>query len=95
MLELAVSERAYLAHRRALTTNAEGQEILLGLTHQESLAYIDCCRHGGDRTAQATMQWNALRDRHEAARDVVIDIEEMLVCRQLHRNGTSPSSAYL
>jgi hypothetical protein len=94
MLELTVSERAFLAHRRALTTNAAGQEVLVGLTHQQSLDYIDCCRQQSNRDATAQLAFAELGDRHEAARDAVIDVEEMLVSQHLHRQSVAQASAY-
>ena len=78
MLEVSAETREYLTELRSLGTDAQGREVLVGLTFEESKAYIE---HGnaqvfGKHVSRAENdRYLELHDKHEPARQAVIDAE--------------------
>jgi hypothetical protein len=78
MLNITDSERAFLEEMRALARDGKGNEVLIGLTAEESQFYFDYVnerlvanmrrREDGDRYLK-------LHDKHEGARLAVIFAE--------------------
>jgi hypothetical protein len=64
-------ERAYLAEIRALTTDNEGREVLVGLTREETIAYMEHIRGQSDDNAT----FLRLNDKHERSRIAVVSAE--------------------
>ncbi len=79
-LPITKSERAYLAEMRALSTDKEGNEVVAGLTSEESLFYVLYAQRDleGRTTKSDTSQYLALHDRHEKVRLAVLGAEMSL-----------------
>ncbi len=76
------SERAYLVEMRALTTDAEGREVLVGLTFEETLEYLKLAHTTGASGASSAgaryddgERYLALHDKHELARLEILGAE--------------------
>lgn len=71
MLNISETERAKLYASHALTTDAEGHEVMVGLSHEESLHYVEYCYAripGSHRSSDTSNHYISLRDKHEDAR---------------------------
>ncbi len=77
MFSFTDDERAYLAEMRAITTDAQGCEILVGLTLEETEFYVTHSRDllEGRRNHAESERYLALHDKHEAARLGVLAAE--------------------
>jgi hypothetical protein len=77
MFEFTDSERAYLIEMRAITTDAQGREVLVGLSLEETAVYMAHCRAflTGDRDRDGRDAYLRLHDKHERARLEVIGTE--------------------
>ena len=80
MLQLTESRRAYLAEMRALTTDAKGQEVLVGLDVEESVSYLAYAERkvAGNATRTERDRYLALHDKHELMRLAVLGAEIQL-----------------
>ncbi len=77
MFSFTEDERGYLTEMRAITTNAQGQEILVGLTLEETAFYM-CHTHQestGKYNHGSNEQYLTLHDKHEAARHGILGAE--------------------
>ncbi|HZP66248.1 MAG TPA: hypothetical protein VFB32_08055 [Rudaea sp.] len=68
------SERSYLEELRALSSDARGREVLVGLTFEETAWYVTQThtllgRHRADR-----LRYLELHDKHEKARQRLLAI---------------------
>lgn len=70
-------ERAYLTEMRAITTNAQGREILVGLTPEETEFYIAYSRDlsGDSHNTTNSGRYLELHDKHEAERFGILAAE--------------------
>lgn len=79
MLDLNDAERDYLTGTRALTVNAAGDEVLVGLTADETaflmLRMRQFLRNERDHDRERRKRFLELRARHELARYAVIAAE--------------------
>ncbi len=77
MCEFTEGDREYLREMRALSTDQQGREVLVGLTLEETIRYMSHLRGrlepGGTR--DDTDDYLRLHDKHEAARVAVIVAE--------------------
>ena len=80
MIDFGKDERAYLMEMRALTTDSCGQEIFVGLTHEESIFYANYSRDSlrGTASPDDSEKYLALNQKHEIARLAVIGAEVQL-----------------
>lgn len=79
MLDLTDEEREFLRAMRAVTLDQDGREIFVGLTADESEAYLPLSRRnesGEDLSGNA--RFMALHAKHEAQRQRVVDGEAPL-----------------
>lgn len=74
------AERAYLAEMRAITTDTQGREILVGLTAEETAFYMAYARdmRSAGRNSVDSERYLELHDKHEAARLGVLVAENQL-----------------
>lgn len=77
MYEFTDGERAYLAEMRALTTDVEGREVLVGLTAEETAVYMahSRARLAGKPFRAGSKKYLGLREKHERARLEVLGAE--------------------
>ncbi|NYT57497.1 hypothetical protein H0A65_01010 [Alcaligenaceae bacterium] len=79
MLEFQPGARAYLLEIRALSTDKDDNEVFVGMTIDESVwyqKYLDESFSGtADRLDGSQEKYLALHDRHEEARQTVIEAE--------------------
>ena len=77
MFSFTDDERAYLTEMRAITTDAIGNEVLVGLTLEETAFYMDHARQfgTGERDHRNADRYLELHDKHEAARLGVLGAE--------------------
>ena len=71
MLNINESERTKLAASQALTKDAEGREVLVGLNHEESQLYCEYCYArvpGSHRSSDTSNHYLLLGEKHETAR---------------------------
>lgn len=72
LLDLTDSERAFYKDMRGLSIDKDGNEVLLGLTQEESIFYIDCLhlRAANPDSARGRDfdRWVGLDEKHEYAR---------------------------
>ncbi|RRN55987.1 hypothetical protein EIM48_10035 [Pseudoxanthomonas sp. SGNA-20] len=81
MIDLEEDERNYLLEMRALTTNANGEEVFAGLTVDESVfyaSYIKRARAGDIATPVETDRYILLNHKHETVRRGIISDEARL-----------------
>lgn len=82
MLILKPGERAYLTEIRALTSDQDGNELLVGLTEKESVwyhNYVQASFSGTvDRAEDGEQKYLALQDRHEEMRRTVLAGESII-----------------
>lgn len=79
MLNITEADRHYLVELRALTTDEAGNEVLVGLTTEESQWYLDYSKRtmtsrDPDDGSEAE-RYLRLNDRHEIARREAIVLE--------------------
>src|SRR5664279_3267227 len=67
-LPLSASERAHRSEMRGLTTDAEGNETLQGLTAEESAELLNSYRNERPGSSANRDRRRLLQDRHEIAR---------------------------
>jgi hypothetical protein len=77
MFSFTNDERAYLTEMRSITTDTNGNEILVGLTLEETAFYMGRARQflTGDRDRHNADRYLELHDKHEAARFGVLGAE--------------------
>ena len=63
-------EHAYLTEMRAITTDAQGREVLVGLTLEETGFYIAYSRdlRGNSHNSEDSDRYLELHEKHEAER---------------------------
>jgi hypothetical protein len=73
-------DRAYLDEMRAISTDAQDREVLVGLTSEETDFYLSYTRDlsGDSHTNADTDRYLELHDKHEAARLEVLAGENQL-----------------
>ena len=90
MVELGDSERAYMVEMRMLTTDALGQETMVGLTPDEADFYILYARArgsgSGSHDAESRDRYLELHDKHERARLTLLMAENELRIDRPTRN---------
>ena len=72
------SERHYLRAMRALATDHDGNEHLVGLTVEETAFFMELsqCTPGGDFPSKAQIErYVGLQNRHEESRLAILDEE--------------------
>jgi hypothetical protein len=83
-MNLTNNERAYLQELRSLSTDSEGREVYIGLSHEESEEYRVLVQALDDhRSFQGRMEdhqrardhYVKLDDKHEAARFQLLEVE--------------------
>ena len=76
MVELTAGERSFLEEKRGLAKDENGQEVLVGLTLEETEFYVNYTRKraAGDREHDPANRerFFALHDKHDLARRQVI-----------------------
>ena len=77
MVSFTESERIFFTEMRAITTNSQGQEVLVGLTLEETSFYISHSRQASTEVHSyvENAKYLALVDKHEAARHGVLSAE--------------------
>lgn len=83
-------QREYLKEIRALETDRDGTEVLVGLTAEETdfyMRYVNARRLGRDNSSlvEHGRKYLALRERHERARMQVLGAE--IALRHLREQG--------
>ena len=80
MFSFTDDKRVYLTEMRAITTDASGNQILVGLTLEETDFYMDHARKflTGERDRRNADRYLELHDKHEAARFSVLGAEIFL-----------------
>jgi hypothetical protein len=71
-------ERAYFKEMRAITTDAEGREVLVGLTADETEFYMTFTRRfpaNRDRNPEHRKRYRELHEKRERARLAVLGAE--------------------
>ena len=70
MFEFTESERAYLTEMQAIVTDEHGREVLVGLTYEETTAFMSHRRKFvmGPRDHDFREEFLKLHDKHEKAR---------------------------
>lgn len=73
MIDLTNDERELLRGMRAVTLDAEGQEVFVGLTAEESEVYLPLSRrHEGGEDMTSDLRFAELHARHEQARQTIV-----------------------
>jgi hypothetical protein len=80
MFAFTDDERARLNEMRAITTNAQGQEVLVGLTEEETAFYMAHTRGflSEERDRDGKARYLELHEKHERARFTVLGAEHVL-----------------
>jgi len=70
-------ERASLTEMRAITTDSKGQELLVGLTEEETAFYMEHSRRflSGNRDRKDKARYLELHEKHERVRLSVLGAE--------------------
>jgi hypothetical protein len=77
-LNLTDSRRAIMKDQQDLATDKEGREILVGLSHEESVWYLDYQARRFDAeqynriSPEEHKRWLEMADRHKNARTVLV-----------------------
>ena len=73
-------EKSYLREMRALTTDSQGRDVLVGLSFEETEIYVNHSRAllRGDRDRESRDLYLQLHEKHERARLEVIGTEHYL-----------------
>jgi len=76
-LALTDEQRAHLTEMRALTTDEQGREVLVGLTHAETVFYLEYGRRriAGERSTKDRERYLELHEQHERARQQILGAE--------------------
>ena len=74
-------ERKTLMATRSITRDAQGREVLVGLTDRETVRYMRYVRKGGSRYRGDREMHEELRAKHERARAEAIEVEYDLEMR--------------
>lgn len=94
-LDLTEGERAYLTEMRGLTTDLQGNEILVGLTVEESIWYMEHNRqwlaeHMDDsipnKSREGRQRHRELHEKYQRARFQVLGAEHVLRTENPTRN---------
>lgn len=74
------ADRAFLTEIRAITTNSEGLEVLVGLTFEETEFYMKFTNQGSSESFsnEDTERYLELHEKHESARLGVLAGENQL-----------------
>ena len=76
------ADRVYLNEMRALTTNSEGEEVLVGLTHQETKFFMEFSNKrlsGSQRSSDEDRdRYLNLNEKHEKERLSILAAENQL-----------------
>ncbi len=76
------ADRAYFAEMRAITTNSQDQEVLVGLSVEETAFYMEYVKQRKEGThrsgAKDPDRYLELHDKHEHARFSVLAAENQL-----------------
>jgi hypothetical protein len=72
------AERKSLMATRSITHDAEGREVLVGLTERETKRFMDYVRRGGSRLKAEREMHKQLEQKHEYARIEAIGIEHTI-----------------
>ncbi|SEC50831.1 hypothetical protein SAMN04490203_2547 [Pseudomonas taetrolens] len=72
MLNLSAGDRTYLKKILSLYTDANGRELLVGLTRQESERYLVLCEQIRSSGFVANADYYELKEKHELTRMRVI-----------------------
>lgn len=78
-MDLTAAEEEFLRGMRAITLDGEGRQVFVGLSAEESVTFLDLTRRneaGEDMSADPRYQ--ALHERHEAARQRIVNGEAPL-----------------
>ena len=80
MIEFSDAERAYLNEMRMLTTDANGQDVFVGLTPDETDFYVSYSRLSlaGTANPDDADRYLELNEKHEQARLSIIGAEAEL-----------------
>lgn len=82
MFRFSDSEKVYLAELRAISTDEGGNEILVGLTLEETTWYMEYSRRSltadSDHSSESADRYLQLHDKHELARLGVVGAEHQL-----------------
>ncbi len=80
MFAFTEDEKAYLIEMRALTTDSQGQDVLVGLSREETEVYVSHSRAflRGDRDRDNRDIYLQLHEKHERMRLEVIGTEHYL-----------------
>jgi len=77
MFSFTNEERTYLTESRAITTDASGNEILVGLTSEETAFYMGYARQriNGEHDHHSGKRYLELHNKHDMARIAVLGAE--------------------
>ena len=77
MFEFTEAERAYKTEMRAITKDSQGREVLVGLTIEETVFYMEYVRNRmqGHNDSQNGARYLELHEKHERARFAVLGAE--------------------
>lgn len=94
-LELTEAERAFQTEMRGLSTDHDGNEILVGLTVEESTWYIEHNRQwlaerlddsAPNKSREGRVRHRELHEKHERARFQILGAEHVLRTENPTRN---------
>ncbi|MFG1212032.1 hypothetical protein [Xanthobacter flavus] len=84
LLDLTDSERAFHKDMHGLSIDKDGSEILSGLTHEESVFYIECLHlraaNSDSIRGRDYDRWVGLDEKHEHARFGMIAADAEAKC---------------
>lgn len=86
MLRLTEGEKHYLLEMRALSKDAEGNDVFVGLTSEESEHYHFLSNPMKSLEHSEREEYLALHEKHELARLLVLDAENTLRVEQPSRH---------
>lgn len=76
MTIFSAAERAHLIEMRAISTDSQGREVLVGLTFEETDFYMNYLRDKSDSSMK--QRYLKLYEKHESARLAVLIAEKEL-----------------
>ena len=72
-MDLTEDESQMLRAMRAITINGDGHDVFVGLDRDESLEFLELSRRNeAGENMSASPRFTALRDKHEAERQMVV-----------------------
>lgn len=74
-LDISDAQRAELSGRSLLAINSKGQEVLHGLSFEESQFFVDCARQMPAGSAELD-RYTDLTHKHEAARFKIASVDD-------------------